>query len=136
MTKVRFAAVAALVLLAACNKPSSSSESAPVAKAAAASEHWVSIGKGTPLAEAVKAEAAKARAANKKPILYMGAEWCKPCAALKKYKSDPAMVDAFDGATVIAVDIDDWQSEDFAAVGHKPVAVPIFLALDANGKAT
>jgi hypothetical protein len=117
--------------------PAATAEKAPQAKAGQ-SERWVKIGKrgSAALADGVKAEVAKAQAKKLTPIVYVGATWCDPCLALKKHRDDPKMVDAFEGTFVIEIDADDWNAASFGALGYKTSVIPIFIAVDAEGKAT
>ena len=121
-------------------KESSSSTSTTTSAAGPAStkagaESWSVIGKGGSLAASVKTEVAKAQAAGKKPVVYIGASWCPPCKAIKKYKSDPQMVTAFAGTHVIELDVDDWSAPDLDALDYKAKSVPVFIAVDKDAKA-
>ena len=121
------------------DKPSSSTSTtmgaAAPASSKSAAEGWSSIEKGGSLAASVKGEVAKALAAGKKPVVYIGATWCPPCQAIKRYKSDPQMAAAFAGTHIIELDVDDWTAPDLAALGYKAASVPVFIAVDKDGKA-
>jgi hypothetical protein len=82
---------------------------------------------GGPLADQVRREAAQARKRGLQPVAELSADWCKPCAAIKRYLGDPAMVDAFKGG---------WKEAELSAAGLRTVGVPMFFALDANGRPT
>ena len=136
------ASIFVAVVAAGCSKddkaPSSSTSTttgATTAAAKTASASWAVVKKGGDLAGLVKAEIAKAQAAAKKPVVYIGASWCPPCAAIKKYKTDPQMAAAFEGTYIIELDVDDWKAEDLAALRYNAKAVPIFIAVDADAKA-
>jgi thiol:disulfide interchange protein len=138
--------------LAACTKTVPSGEDTTVARPpvtasasasepapAAASPHvWSKLASaGGPLADQVKAEVKKARALGLKPIVYGGAVWCKPCQAVKKYREDRRMLDAFRGTYVIEIDVDAFSAEEMIAMyGKKLAAVPVFLAIGDDGKST
>ncbi len=144
-------AILGLVLVVGC-VPSEkrSSDGAPSPSAAAdkkstpSSVHtdarnpsWVAVPKGSGgLAAAIAREIAKKPSATAKPIVYLGASWCDPCAAIKRFKTDPRMLDAFQGTYVIELDVDDWKSEGLGALGYKTGTVPVFYAVDAAGKAS
>jgi thiol-disulfide isomerase/thioredoxin len=123
------------------DKPSTSTSTSTTTGAAAPAstkatgEGWAVIVKGGSLASAVKAEVAKAQATGKKPVVYIGATWCPPCKAIKKFKADKQMVTAFEGAHIIELDVDDWSAADLAGLGYKANAVPVFIAVDKEGKA-
>lgn len=88
------------------------------------------------LQELVKAEVGKAAAKAQRPVVYLGAAWCDPCVALKKHRHDPLMTDAMRGAYVIEIDLDDWKLEDMKALGFRTGVVPIFHAVNSEGRAT
>ena len=105
--------------------------------AAAAPYVWTKVSSAAgPLAAQVQAEVRKARAAKLKPIAYGTAVWCGPCQAIKKYRGDSRMVDAFRGTYVIELDIDDFKAEEITPLYAKLVAVPVFMAIGDDGKAT
>lgn len=109
---------------------------APASTAKVSGEGWTAIEKGGSLASSVKAEVAKAQAAGKKPIVYIGATWCPPCKAIKKYKTDPQMAAAFAGTYIIELDVDDWAAADLTGLGYKAGSIPVFIAVGPDGKAT
>ena len=140
------ASLSVATLTGGCSKdnkaPTSSSSTATcatttgaVAATKTASASWAVVGKGGDLGALVRAEAVKAQAAGKKPVVYIGAGWCPPCAAIKKYKADTQMVAAFERAYIIELDVDDWQADDLAALHYNAKAVPIFIAVDKDAKA-
>jgi thiol-disulfide isomerase/thioredoxin len=97
---------------------------------------WVAVHPGTgPLAALVAAEIATHPTGNLKPIVYLGASWCGPCQEIKRSKDDPRMLDAFDGAMVIEVDIDEWNKEQLTALGYKTGVIPVFIAVDRDARA-
>jgi len=88
------------------------------------------------LAKLVPTEAATARAKNLKPFVEVRADWCGPCRELEASMTDPLMVDAFAGTYIITLDADDWDAKQFASAGLDPRAIPVFFALDDQGKPT
>lgn len=98
---------------------------------------WMKIGSGGEALESkLKAEVGKAAERRQKPVLYIGATWCEPCSALKKYKSDPRMAEAFQGTYVIELDLDDWKVDELKALGFRAGVVPVFHVLGADGRAS
>ncbi len=131
--------------LAACTKPTEKAAvppgednaAAPPTATAAAPFVWTKLSAAAgPLATQVQAEVRKARAAKLKPVAYGTAVWCGPCQAIKKYKGDRRMVDAFRGTYVIELDIDDFDAKQITPLYAKLAAVPVFMAIGDDGKAT
>src|SRR5262245_51443203 len=83
------------------------------------SSMWASLhpDAGGGLASLLKAEVDKAKQKNLKPVVYIGATWCKPCVAIKKYRRDPMMLDALAGTYIIDLDIDEWKTPDLKPFG-------------------
>jgi thiol-disulfide isomerase/thioredoxin len=99
---------------------------------------WVAI-EAAPagaLASRLKAEIGKAAVKKLKPFVYIGAPWCKPCAAIKKYRQDPLMLDALKGTYVIDLDLDDWKAPELTALGFNAGEVPHFYLVDGEGRST
>ncbi|MBL8606080.1 MAG: hypothetical protein JNL38_02120 [Myxococcales bacterium] len=127
--------VALVVAVVAGCTPSEKPKEQAGAGAAAASSSWVKIApSGGPLAAQLKSKIAGAPPGTK-PVVYVGATWCGPCVSIKKTKSDPLMVDAFRGAFVIELDLDEWKDADLTPLGYKTGAIPVFFAVDGEGKA-
>jgi hypothetical protein len=90
---------------------------------------------GLALAAQLSAEVSKARALHLEPGVYLGASWCKPCIAIKKYHRDPLMLEAFKGTYLIELDLDDWKAPEIEAMGFTSREVPHFYKVDAAGHA-
>lgn len=90
----------------------------------------------TPLAARLEAAIAARDPATLVPVVYIGATWCGPCKAIKRYKDDPRMQAAFAGALVLELDSDEWPGADLHALGLASDSVPVFFAVDAHGKGT
>jgi thiol-disulfide isomerase/thioredoxin len=104
---------------------------------AAPAQAWTKVtATGGPLASQVQAEIKRARAQKLKPVVYGSAVWCGPCQAIKKYRSDPRMADAFRGTYVIELDVDDWTAPEIVPLYPKLRAMPVFIAVGDDGKAT
>ena len=84
----------------------------------------------------LEGEIAKAKAKALKPVVYLGASWCKPCIAIKKHRRDPKMLDALRGTYVAELDVDEWKAEDLTPLGLNDGAVPFFYLVDDHGHAT
>ncbi len=83
----------------------------------------------------LQAEVAKAKAQGLKPYVELSATWCDPCNAIKKSLDDPRMKAAFKGTYVVTLDVDAW-GKQLAAVGLPARSIPVFYAVDDDGKPT
>ncbi len=83
----------------------------------------------------LREHATKARARGLKPFVEFYAEWCRPCKALAALMNDPFIVEAFTGTYLIKLNFDDWQQK-LPAAGFTPREIPMFYALDAEGRPT
>lgn len=73
----------------------------------------------------------EAKAKNQTPFVYFTASWCPPCQAIKQYKNDPAMMDAYAGTYIVELDYDeipDDISEEFT-----DGAIPAWSGFNADG---
>ena len=91
---------------------------------------------GGPLKTQLADGAAKAKARGLTAYAELRADWCDPCVALEKSMSDPRMIDAFAGTYVMHLDVDEWSAKDVEGTGLKASVIPIFYALDGDGKPT
>ena len=87
------------------------------------------------LSDLLKAESAKAVKAGRTPFVEIGAEWCGQCRELKANLGDKRMIDAFAGTYIIRLDLDAWKPQ-LSPLGFAVDAIPVFFAVDTNGKAT
>ncbi|HLM76226.1 MAG TPA: thioredoxin family protein [Polyangiaceae bacterium] len=133
----------ALLAGAGCSRPDPpgiSTEAPPPASVEPANERsvWASLrlAAGSSLPALLKAEVEKAKQKNLKPVVYLGATWCKPCVAIKKYQRDPLMLDAFSGTYIIDIDIDEWKAPDLKPLGFNAGVVPYFYMVDGEGRST
>jgi hypothetical protein len=88
-----------------------------------------------PLARQLQAEADRARAQHLKPFAYISATWCGPCNAIKHNLDQPLLQDAFAGTYQVKIDFDEFETE-LPAAGLEHPSVPVFFALDDQGKPT
>lgn len=71
--------------------------------------------------------------ANRKPVLYFGAEWCGPCRRFRACLSDPLMREALDGTTFIMIDMDADSEEERISAGYNVHAIPAFIRINKDG---
>jgi thiol:disulfide interchange protein len=88
------------------------------------------------LPELLRLQAQRAAKLHLKPVAELSADWCKPCAAIKRYLSDPQMVEAFHEVLLIRLDIDQWPANTLQDAGLDASGVPFFFKLDASGHAS
>jgi len=86
------------------------------------------------LADLLKREVKKAKAAGRTPFVEIGATWCGPCKKLEAALGDSLMTDAFAGTYIIHLDLDAWK-KDLTTFGLTSPAVPVFFAIDSVGHA-
>lgn len=133
---MRPALLAALVLAAACKKDAPAPATPEAAQPTSTQRGFV-FRELKPddgeLKKVLAGELERARARGLKPFVYVGATWCGPCLALRKSLSDPQMIDAFKGTYIVHLDLDAW-SPALEAAGFKSDSVPVFFAVDAQGR--
>jgi thiol-disulfide isomerase/thioredoxin len=101
---------------------------------------WVRLGSNQgslrgKLPQLLKAEIAKAKALGLTPFLVVGATWCGPCQQLEASLHQKDFVDAFSGAYMIHLDMDEWDVKaELTPLGFKNEGIPIIAALDKNSK--
>jgi thiol-disulfide isomerase/thioredoxin len=145
MPRMRPALPALFLLLAltSCRGSGSDAMASPsgsakaTAGAAAAGFGMTEIKPGAEDLKAVlKAEAVKAKAEGRKPHVELWATWCAPCKAIKKSLDDPRMKAAFSGTHIVQLDIDAWGATRLDGAGLPSKVIPVFYALDDEGKPT
>lgn len=123
----------------ASSGPRAAEAAPPIARDAADADdgpmHVVAATRGD-LATVLREESGRARARQLRPFAYLHASWCPPCRAIDRSLRDPRMVEAFQGAYVISLDVDDWGADRLQAVGLSPASIPRFYALAPDGRST
>lgn len=80
------------------------------------------------LLELVKAELK----AKRKPVLYFYATWCGPCRQFKNSLTDPLMINAMKGSTLIM--IDEGKDKEKLTTKYDVSAYPTYIRIDEKGK--
>jgi thiol-disulfide isomerase/thioredoxin len=110
----------------------------PGAAASAPADGFVVTALAPPAGDAraaLKAEVDKATQQGLKPYVELWATWCEPCTAIKKSMNDSRMKAAFKGAYIVQIDVDAWGAK-LDGTGFSSSVIPVFYALDAEGKPT
>jgi len=123
--------------------PSSTASTSPAPAAAVAADTvpWVALSSKQgelrgKLPQLVAAEIAKAKASGLTPFFEVGATWCGPCQALEASvrNKDKDIVDAFAGAYIIHLDVNEWDEEDeLVPLGIEGGQMPFIAAIKPNG---
>jgi len=90
---------------------------------------------GGPLAVQLVAWIARANAAGRVPCVYLTAGWCPPSVKLERALTDPQMQRALREVEAATLDIDAW-GDQLGAAGFSASNIPVFFAVDAQGKPT
>lgn len=131
-----------LVVLAACDTPAPATKesatpetSGGVAAAVPQKVEWVKVPAGSEPTAWVKQELARAKADQKKLVLYVGAKWCEPCNHFHE-ATDRGELDAeFPDLRLVSFDHDD-EAATIAALGCESQYIPMFSVPDAEGHCT
>lgn len=86
------------------------------------------------LQEQLAARHAEAGQRGLSPFVQVYADWCGPCRALRGAVDDPRMQEAYKGTYVVRVELDAWKEPLRALVGSDGPGVPVFYAIEADGK--
>ena len=84
------------------------------------------------------AEAQKAAALGRMPIVYFDATWCPPCEAIKAAleAENPLMMDAYADTYIIELDVDEWGWDNGQIGDFQFEFIPVYFKLDSNGNQT
>jgi thiol-disulfide isomerase/thioredoxin len=86
------------------------------------------------LQEQLAARHAEAGRRGLSPFVQVYADWCGPCRALRSAVDDPRMQEAYKGTYVVRVELDAWKEPLRALVGSDGPGVPVFYAIEADGR--
>lgn len=89
--------------------------------------HVVEHAAGTPLDQALRAEAAK----GGRVVVFLSASWAPPCRVLNQSLAEPAVAELLAGTRMVVVDVDKFGGE-LQALGMKVTGVPALCAWDAQ----
>lgn len=135
----------AAVVVSACSSPeatpepmaSGASSAAPTAPGAGAQGkvEWVKVPAGAEPRAWVKSEVERARADQKKLVLYVGAKWCEPCQHFHEATERGELDAAFPDLRLVQFDHDD-EAATIAELGCGSNYIPLFSVPDADGHCT
>ncbi|MBA3393490.1 MAG: hypothetical protein H0T89_12650 [Deltaproteobacteria bacterium] len=124
--------VLTVLLLVGCKSEHDDRQASPTPVPSA----WVEVDPSEVLTAVLEDEAGAAIKAGKKPHAYLHADWCPPCVAIEKTRTDPTMVAAFASTHIIAIDVDHIDNGQIIRAGMSTSTIPIFFRLDDNGRPT
>lgn len=87
------------------------------------------------VADLVSAEAARARSAGERLVVYVGATWCEPCQRFHDAVESGALDSDLGAIRFFEFDLD-RDRERLAAAGYASRLVPLFVAPDESGRAS
>jgi thiol-disulfide isomerase/thioredoxin len=67
------------------------------------------------------------------PVVEFYADWCPPCQLLHRNMKSPEIVEGFEGAYLVKLNLDDWHDK-LKGTGFAPRTIPSFYLLTADGK--
>jgi len=70
------------------------------------------------------------------PVVYMTSWSCEPCRSLKDSLSDPRMQEAFEGTSILEVNMHQIPAGVLSDLGLQPHGIPAFYVLDEQGHVT
>jgi thiol-disulfide isomerase/thioredoxin len=85
------------------------------------------------LAPLLREQVSLARDRKLRPFVEFYADWCKPCRDLSALMEDARMREALRSTYIIKINVDDWQDK-LRGTGFVPREIPVFYALDADGR--
>ena len=88
-----------------------------------------------PVAPIVRAELARARAANKTLMVYVGATWCEPCERFH-HAAEAGTLDARFGALRLLVFDYDRDDTRLARAGYASEMIPLFVLPREDGRSS
>jgi len=87
------------------------------------------------VATVVKSELERARAEQKRVLVYVGATWCEPCKRFHDAASSGALDERLPGIRFVEFDLD--RDEDrLKAAGYSSQYIPLFAAPQGDGRAS
>ncbi|MFO0614501.1 MAG: thioredoxin family protein [Polyangiaceae bacterium] len=105
------------------------------AAAAPRKVEWVHVPAGADPHAYVKDELARAKADQKKLVLYVGAKWCEPCNNFHEATDRGELDEAFPDLRLVAFDHDD-EASAISALGCDSNYIPMFSVPDEEGRCT
>ncbi|RPI34800.1 MAG: hypothetical protein EHM70_01710 [Chloroflexota bacterium] len=88
------------------------------------------------LASLLETEAEKAAGLGLEAFVEFSATWCPACQAIEENLDHPLMEDAFQGAYIIHLDVDEWNEDQVTGAGFVFEYIPIYFRLDEAGRPT
>ena len=119
------------------SRPKPDDATTPPAKAAAVDKkpRFVRAPAGDDFAAVVRDEAAKAKAAGRTLVVYVGAPWCEPCQHFHRALDQGKLDDAFAGLTLLELDLD-VDKPRLVRAGYDSKYVPLFAVPGSDGRMT
>jgi thioredoxin 1 len=93
-------------------------------------DYYADAKNSTRLLELIKAELTQKR----KPVVYFYATWCGPCKQFKNSLTDPLMIDAMRGTTLIMIDADIDATKEKIGTAYNVSSYPTYIRIDDTGK--
>lgn len=107
---------------------------ATAAAAQARTIEWVTAPEGD-LAEAVKAESARARRDGRALLVYVGATWCEPCQRFHEAAERDELPGGLPPLRIVELDLD-RDGERLSAAGYGSKMIPLFVVPGPDGRGT
>lgn len=133
---------AVALAISACSSPEATPEPAASGTPASAPSgaaprkvEWVKVPAGAEPHTWVKSEVERAKADQKKLVLYVGAKWCEPCQNFHAATERGELDAAFPDLRLVQFDHDD-EADTIAELGCGSNYIPLFSVPDAEGHCT